>query len=228
MPTERRLARIREVLARRQPDLTVVMDNVHKPHNLAAIARTCDAVGVLEVHAICREGPVSLSRKVAMGTHKWVPVRSHRSVAEAYAALRGAGFAILAADLSADARDYREVDYTRPTAIVVGAELDGISEEASRGADGRIVIPLHGMAASLNVSVATAVILYEALRQREAAGLYDAPRLDPALHQRLLVEWAYPQVAAWCRRTGRPYPALDEAGRLPDGFLSAMEAPEEG
>jgi len=103
---------------------------------------------------------------------------------------------------------------SRPTAILVGAELHGVSEEGLRLADSHVVIPMLGMVHSLNVSVATSVLLFEALRQRQAAGMYDTSRLEPADFERRLFEWAYPSLAAWRRREGRPYPALDSDGQL--------------
>lgn len=189
--TPERQARIRQVLDRRQPDLTVVMDQVHKPHNLAAISRTCDAVGVLELHAI----PVASStrihgNKAASGAGKWLPVQRHESVDEAFGNLRAAGFRLLAAHFDDDAVDYREVDYTRPTALVVGAELDGLSEEAIEAADASVAIPMCGMTKSLNVSVATALILYEAMRQRETAGMYRQPRLSKERYEEWFARWA--------------------------------------
>lgn len=167
--TPERERRIREVLSRRQPDLTVVMDRVHKPHNLAAIARSCDAVGIPELHAVPLPGePLRLGRdKASSGAGKWVALRKHPDIRTAYAHLREKGLRIYAAHDCPEAVDFRSIDYTQPTAIVVGAELDGISEEAVEGADGAIAIPMLGMTRSLNVSVATAVILYEAQRQRE-------------------------------------------------------------
>jgi tRNA (guanosine-2'-O-)-methyltransferase len=110
------------------------------------------------------------------------------------------------------------VDYTRPTALLLGAELLGVSEEALALADATVVIPLAGMVPSLNVSVAAAVILYEAQRQRAAAGLYDSPRLDPRRRHETLVEWLQPDVADYCRRMGLPFPDVEEDGtvaRLP-------------
>lgn len=168
--TPERERRIREMLARRQPDLTVVMDRVHKPHNLAAIARSCDAVGVAELHAVPLPGePARLeSDKAASGAGKWVTLREHPDIDAAYRHLRKRGMRIYAAHDGLGAVDFRSIDYTQPTAIAVGAELDGLSEAAVEAADSAISIPMMGMTRSLNVSVATAVILYEAQRQREA------------------------------------------------------------
>ncbi|WP_018110580.1 tRNA (guanosine(18)-2'-O)-methyltransferase TrmH [Thermus igniterrae] len=187
--TEARRKRLEEVLSRRQPDLTVLLENVHKPHNLSAILRSCDAVGVLEAHAVNPTGGVPTFNETSGGSHKWVYLRVHPSIQEAYAHLRARGFRVYATALREDALDYRQVDYTRPTAILLGAEKWGVSEEALALADGAIRIPMLGMVQSLNVSVAAAVILFEAQRQRLQAGLYQEPRLEPELYQKVLEDW---------------------------------------
>lgn len=209
-----RFGRLREVLARRQPDLTVLMDRVNKPHNFSAIVRNCDAVGVLEAHVVASEGALELHHAASAGTKKWVAVRRHASVGSAIAHLRERGHFILAAHVSLHAIDYREFDYTRPVAILLGAELEGLSPEALDQADAHAAIPMVGMVHSLNVSVASAVLLYEALRQRSAAGMYVRSRLPPEEFDRRLFEWAYPALARRLRQEGRPYPALDEEGRI--------------
>jgi tRNA (guanosine-2'-O-)-methyltransferase len=212
--TPERFHRLASVLDRRQPDLTLVMENVNKPHNFSAVLRTCDAVGVLEAHAITPGGMLKVANAVAQGTKRWLRVRTHTSVLEAFDHLHDRGFQILAAHLDERAVDFRSADYTRPTAILLGEELDGVSAEAAARADGVVVIPMAGMVASLNVSVAAALILFEAQRQRAAAGFYDHRRLDDDAYRRLLFEWAYPKHAARCRRRGVAYPDLGGDGEL--------------
>ena len=187
--TEARRRRIEEVLKKRQPDLTVLLENVHKPHNLSAILRTCDAVGVLEAHAVNPTGGVPTFNETSGGSHKWVYLRVHPDIQTAIGHLRERGFRIYATALREDALDFREVDYTQPTAILLGAEKWGVSQEALALSHGAIKIPMLGMVQSLNVSVAAAVILFEAQRQRLKAGLYEHPRLDPELYQRVLEDW---------------------------------------
>lgn len=212
-----RFARLRRTLARRQPDLTVLMDGVHKSHNFSAILRNCDAVGVLDAHVVVPQEDIALHHGTSAGTKKWVRVHSHGTVGEAVELVRRDGFRIVAAHPSDDAVHFRSVDYTSPTAIMMGAELHGVSEDGLRLADARVRIPMMGMVHSLNVSVATALILFEAARQRQAAGLYDESRLEPDVFERRLFEWAYPSVAASRREEGRPYPELTQDGRvIPD------------
>ena len=119
--TPERFRRLRAALERRQPDLTVLMDGVHKSHNFSAILRSCDAVGVLEAHVVAPEGAVAVHHATSAGTKKWIAVKGHREIAEAASHLRLEGFSILAVHPSATAIDYRAADYTRPTALVVGA-----------------------------------------------------------------------------------------------------------
>ena len=205
---------MRHTLERRQPDLQVLLDQVHKPHNLSAILRTCDAVGVPRAHAVSRHQDFSVHRAASSGTGQWVDVQTHEGLPEAIQTVQGAGMKVYAAHLSETAVDYRQVDYTQPCCLLLGAEKEGVSDEGAALADGHVVIPMFGLGASLNVSVAAAVILFEAQRQRLAAGWYDRPRLDEAEMHRTLVEWLHPRVARRCRDEGRPYPALDEDGAV--------------
>lgn len=212
--TPERFEKIRTRLARRQPDLSVLVENVHKSHNIAAILRTADAVGVYRIHAVSETGEIRDHHMVSGGTRKWVPVTLHDDVAEAAAQLRNDGVRILAAHPADDARDYRDIDYTVPTAILLGAELDGVSAAALSLADESVRVPMEGMVASLNVSVAAALILYEARRQRESAGLYDRCRIPDDEYRRTLFEWAHPDLARRCRERGVPYPRLGDDGDL--------------
>jgi tRNA (guanosine-2'-O-)-methyltransferase len=196
------------VLDLRQPDLTVLMDRVHKPHNLSAILRSCDAVGVLEAHAVPPEGGLDVPAASSAGSSKWVAVRRHRDAAAAARALRAEGHRLVAAHPTAAARDFREADYTGPTAFLLGAELHGLGDDALGLADECVVIPMVGLVRSLNVSVASALLLFEAFRQRQAAGLYASSRLDPERHRTLLFEWGYPRLARRLREERRPYPEL--------------------
>ena len=212
----RRFERLQSVLNRRMGDLTVVLEAVDKPHNLSAILRTCDAVGAMEAHVVSLPGRPRTFNKTAKGSQKWVPLHPHPSIEECLLGLKAKGFRLYGTHLSVDAVDYRQCDFTGPTAFVLGAEKWGLSADAATAVDQALFIPMGGMVQSLNVSVAAAVLLFEALRQRQAAGLVPTAGegLDPDLHRRTLFEWAYPDVARWCQRTGRDYPALDDEGNL--------------
>ena len=198
------------VLRKRQSDLTILAGNVDKPHNLSAMVRSCDAVGIGAVHALNPTGGVPTYNETSASANKWVEVRVLPSLQEAQTTLKGAQF--LAAHLSDEAVDYREVDYTKPTCILFGNEKDGVSQAAAELADAHIIIPMLGMVPSLNVSVAAAVILFEAQRQRLAAGLYDAPKLSDEAMNAQAFRWLYPRQAALLEERGEPFPQLDEEG----------------
>ena len=204
------------MLARRQPDLTVCMEQVHKPHNVSAIIRTADAGGVHEVHAVWPGSRMRPMASAAAGSNSWVQVKTHRTIGDAVAHLKGQGMQILATHLSDNAVDFREIDYTRPTCILMGQEKTGITQEALALADQDIIIPMIGMVQSLNVSVASALILYEAQRQRQNAGMYlrENSMLPEAEQQRLLFEGGYPVLAKVAKRKGLPYPHVNQQGEI--------------
>ncbi len=208
--TPERYARIRAVLDKRQPDLTVITDDVHKPHNFSAILRTCDAVGIPNIHAVWPGELYRIYRGTAGGSHRWVGVKTHPTLEECIESQKAQGFQVLAAHLSDEAVDYRTIDFTQPTALLMGSELEGVSPIGAALADKHIVVPMLGMVESYNVSVACAIILSEAQRQREARGLYEQPKLDPVTYHRLLFEWAHPKLARYCKRYQLPYPELKE------------------
>ncbi|HCR57436.1 tRNA (guanosine(18)-2'-O)-methyltransferase TrmH [Raoultella terrigena] len=211
-----RYARICEMLARRQPDLTVCMEQVHKPHNVSAVVRTADAVGVHEVHAIWPSSRMHTMVAAAAGSNSWVQVKTHPTIGDAVGYLKGQGMQILATHLSDKAVDFREIDYTRPTCILMGQEKTGITAEALALADQEIVIPMTGMVQSLNVSVASALILYEAQRQRQNAGMYkrENSMLPEEEQQRLLFEGGYPVLARVAKQKGLPYPHVNGQGEV--------------
>ena len=128
--------------------------------------------------------------------------------------LRDLGFQLVVTALSGRARDFREVDYTQPTALVLGAENDGVSDVAQAMADYHVTIPMVGMVESFNVSVACAVVLSEAQRQRSDSGLYDQPRLDPEVRRLRFFRWAHPVVAQYCDERNLGYPEVDHEGDI--------------
>ena len=212
----RRFERLQAVLNHRMADLTVLLEHVEKPHNLSAILRSCDAVGALEAHIVSFDGRPRTFNSTAQGSQKWVPLHDHPDIDSAIGTLKGQGFRIYGTHLGVEAKDYRDCDFTGPTAFVLGAEKWGLTDRARDLMDEALFIPMRGMVQSLNVSVAAATLLFEALRQRQQAGT--APSKGEGLsadhYKQLLFEWSYPQVADWCRQQGRPYPELNAEGEL--------------
>ncbi len=186
--TERREEKLLNVLRHRQSDLTVVMEEIHDPHNVSAILRSADAVGVLEVQLIYVKNKFpKIGKKSSASAMKWVTRRPFTSVESCYHRLRSEGFAIYTTHLGQGSKSLYELDLTKNVALVFGNEHEGVSEEARRLADGNFQIPMSGMIASLNVSVACAVSLYEAFRQRMALGR--ATLLDDEKLGKLFDEW---------------------------------------
>ena len=212
--TPERHSKISAVLAARQPDLTLVADEVHKGRNMAAMVRTCDAAGVSKMYAVVPEEGYNPYRGTALGANKWVDVEHCDSLEEPLTALKQQGFQIVSTALDNSACDYREVDYTKPTALVMGNEKTGISDTARRMTDQCVTIPMVGMVESLNVSVAAAVILNEAQYQRRQAGFFNQVRLAKADYDRLFFQWAHPQVTQFCDERNLAYPALGEDGEI--------------
>lgn len=218
MALPERFEKIKTLLAKRQPDLTVLMESLQKPYNLAAIMRNADAVGIHDVHAV-RINPqaqhIGMSKFYSSGAREWVHLHTYPRLADGLAAVQAQGMQIVAAHFSDRAVDYREIDYCQPTAILTGAEKFGVSAEAADIADQHTVIPMMGFTQSLNVSVAAALILFEAQRQRSAAGLYDTMRLPADEYKKRLFEAAHPKIRQYCIERNRPYPEMDiETGEL--------------
>lgn len=221
--TPRRFGRLKQTLDRRQPDLTVLLEGVHKPHNFSAVLRSCDAVGVHEAHIVPGIEGVPLVSGTAQGSHKWVHVRRHHNMEDGVQLLRDSGHKLYAAHLSEDAIPYRELDFTGPCAFIMGTEKHGLSAASLELVDQIITIPMHGMVASLNVSVAAALLLFEAQQQRLSAGMYNRARLPAREYDHVLFEWAHPKIARHCRDRKLPYPRLDEDGNILDAVPGISE-----
>jgi tRNA (guanosine-2'-O-)-methyltransferase len=192
--TERRKEKILSVLRRRQPNLTVVMENIHDPHNVSAMLRSSDAVGVMEVQLIyTSEKFPRLGKKSSASATKWVRRRKFASIRECYDTLRAEGFLVYATHMGSSSVSLYEIDLTAKVALVFGNEHSGVSDEAAELADGNFLIPMTGMIQSLNVSVACAVTLYEAFRQRLAAAQRPGSSLSPDALQALADAWMKPK-----------------------------------
>lgn len=190
--TPERHTRLHSALRHRQPDLTVVLENISDPHNVAAIMRTCDSVGIQELHVL--NTPLSRHPKFgkasSRGAIKWLTVHEHTDVAACVEALRRRYDRLLATHLSTDAVSLYDLELTGRIALVFGNEQKGISEALLQHCDGNFMIPQMGLVRSLNVSVACAVTLYEALRQKQVAGHYSGTaRIPDAEYNRLAAWW---------------------------------------
>ncbi len=191
--SDERLEKMKKILQTRQDTLRVFMDYVYSPHNLAAIVRTCDAVNIGKLY-YRHQKQVRLNNEITMGAHKWIFNEYIEDIEKFYQGIKSEGYQVVVTLLDEDTVDFREVDYTKPTLVVLGNEVEGASETSIKYADKKVIIPMYGMSQSLNVSVANAVILYEAQRQRAAKGMYETPELSQEIIEKTLKKWAYDDI----------------------------------
>jgi tRNA (guanosine-2'-O-)-methyltransferase len=188
--TEKRTNKIESVVRARQKSLHIVIENIHDPHNVSAIFRTCDAVGAGSVSLVYNTEPFpKIGKKSSASAYKWVDKKKYKGIKECYNTLKSDGFRIYVSSISSGARSIYELDLTKKSAIVFGNEHRGVSKDAEELADEKFIIPMFGMVQSLNVSVAAAVVLYEALRQRLNAGLYNKSEYSEEDIQHLINKW---------------------------------------
>jgi len=189
--TPERQAKLSAVLDKRQPDITVVLENVFDPHNISAVMRTCDAVGVQEIFVLNTQIPrhKKWGARSSSSAAKWLTVHQYENTEICLRELRSRYPRILTTHLSSDAVSLYDIDFTEPTALVFGNEHSGVSEEMRTRCDGNFLIPQAGIIQSLNISVACAVSLYEAFRQKKLAGHYEGRRMGDQQYAMLLKEW---------------------------------------
>jgi len=191
--TPERQERLISVLNKRQDNITVLLENVFDPHNISAVMRTCDAVGIQEIYVLNTKIPrhKKWGAKSSSSAAKWLTIHQFTSTEECTIALRKKYNIILTTHLSSDAKSLYSFDFTDNIALVFGNEHDGVSEEIRNLADGNFIIPQVGIIKSLNISVACAVTLYEAFRQKKIAGHYEKRSLPDAHFNTLLSEWGF-------------------------------------
>lgn len=187
--------------ARRQPCLTVVLENVHDPHNIGAVLRSCDAVGIMEAFVLYTESQLDLDRlelgkRASRGAQKWMDIHFYTDPEACFRHVKSKYDKLWATHLGETAHSLYSLGLTQSTALLFGNEHDGVSEASLAYADGNLVIPQMGMGRSLNISVACAVVLFEAMRQRLQAGLYGPNNPLPQSEREALVE-------AYIERTDR-------------------------
>jgi tRNA (guanosine-2'-O-)-methyltransferase len=194
--TPERRDRLLSVLNKRQNDLTVVLENVFDPHNISAVMRTCDAVGIQEVYVLNTKIPrhKKWGARSSSSAAKWLTVQQFTDTAACFAALRAKYTRILTTHLSPGASYLYDLDLTERVALVFGNEHSGVSDEIREMADGNFIIPQVGIIRSLNISVACAVTLYEAYRQKQAAGHYSKAKLEGKMREGLLEEWGFENI----------------------------------
>ena len=183
--SEERQSRVRDMLSRRLGTIVVVLEAVHRRHNASAILRSCECFGVHEVHLITKG--FKPSKGAARGSERWLDIHRWNSTDEAVAELKRRGFSIYVADLMEDVHSPDSLPIEGNVAILMGAELTGVSDRARELCDGAICVPMHGLTESLNVSVAAACILQrltERIREQSGGGNLAADK-----QERFFTEW---------------------------------------
>jgi tRNA (guanosine-2'-O-)-methyltransferase len=173
--TEQRLSKFTKVVNQRQKHLTVVLENVHDPHNVSAVLRSCDAVGIDKIYLIYNTNKFpKIGRVSSASAKKWIELKKFNNVDECFAELKKEKYKIYSTYMNESGKNKSlyDIDLTKKVAIVFGNEHAGVTDEAKEKSDGNFLIPMYGMIQSLNISVSVAVCLYEALRQREAKEMY--------------------------------------------------------
>ena len=186
MEAPTRNERLAAVLALRLAHVRCAIEAVHHRHNVSAVLRTCDAVGLQHVHLV--EGHFKPTKGAARGAERWLDLHRHESPVAAIAALREEGFAIWIADFASPPVPPEEIPIDRPLCLWFGAELVGVGDEVRAAADGVVTIPMRGFAQSLNVSVAAALTL-RPIAERARATLGERALLSANERERLWSEW---------------------------------------
>jgi len=191
--TPERTARLESVLAKRQTGLTVVLENVADPHNVSAVMRTCDAVGIQEIYILNTRIPrhKKWGARSSSSAAKWLTVHHFDDVSICVQALRKKYDKLYSTHLSRDSKDLYDLNLTEKVALVFGNEHSGVSDELQSLVDGNFIIPQVGIIQSLNISVACAVSIYEAMRQKRNAGHYNDMQLKGEELQELRTVWGF-------------------------------------
>ncbi len=164
--TEARQKKIQEVVAKRTFNCSVVLENIYDRGNVSAVMRSAEAMGFAQVHMISAIEKFKESQRTTAGADKWLEVKKWKSTSECIDQLKRQGKQIIATHLDASSVDISSIDFSRPSAIVLGNEKDGISAEMIERADARVILPMQGFVQSYNISVAGALCFYHIFRDR--------------------------------------------------------------
>jgi tRNA (guanosine-2'-O-)-methyltransferase len=191
--TPERKERLLSVLHKRQNTITVVLENVFDPHNISAVMRTCDAIGMQDIYVLNTKIPPhkKFGPRSSSSAAKWLSIHQYDNTENCFQDLRRKYSKILTTHLSSDATPLYEINFTESIALIFGNEHSGVSEEIISLADGNMIIPQVGIIRSLNISVACAVTLYEAMRQKTIAGHYQQQQLPASQFNLLLHNWGF-------------------------------------
>jgi tRNA (guanosine-2'-O-)-methyltransferase len=183
---------IAKVLADRTRQVTVVLENIYQSQNASAVLRTCECLGVQDVHIVENTAKYELNVRVLKGSDKWLTLKRYRqknvnNTELCYQALKHDGYRILVTDPAEDGLSIDEVDPSEKIAIVFGNELNGTSSYAIAHADARVRIPMYGFTESLNISVSAAICLSTVLGKLRREGVFVG--LSEEEQQMLTLSW---------------------------------------
>lgn len=189
--TPERYSRLINVLNKRQPDLTVVLENVFDPHNVSAVLRTCDAIGIQDVYVLNNRIPPmkKWGYRSSSTASEWLSIHQFTDAELCFKEIRSRYQKIYTTHLSEDSLEIYDLDFTGSIALVFGNETFGVSEEIRQYSNGNFIIPQVGIIKSLNISVACAVTLYEAFRQKKQKNHYLQSRMPAAELDALKKQW---------------------------------------
>jgi len=190
MASDKRIEKLRSVLENRQLDLKVILEDIHDPHNVNAIYRSCEAVGVMDIILLyMKEEFPDIKFNSSSSAYKWVDLYKFSKPNDIIPKLKQDNYQIYSLILDEKAKSIYDIDWTKPSAIIVGNEHSGVSVETQKLSTENLYIPMNGIVESLNVSVATAVTLYEASRQRKLSGKYPNTNIDKKWLEKKLNQW---------------------------------------
>ncbi len=178
IPTDKRVEKFKSIVAKKQYNLGIVLENVHNPHNIGAVLRSCDAVGVMDVYLIYTADRLGFDTykkgsSSAQGADKWLNVHVYDNLENCMKEVNTKYDKVYATNFTEEAKSLYDLELSGSVALVFGNELDGVTTDMMQYVDGNFIIPQEGMAQSLNISVACAVSLYEVRRQRALKKMYD-------------------------------------------------------
>ncbi len=200
--TEERFALFRRTLANRTGYMTLLAENIYHDQNAAALIRHCEAFGLQRMHTVETRCKFEPNASISRGTDQWVDVERHASTADALAALKKAGYRIVATTPHRESCTPETFDVARgPFALVFGTEHAGISDEVAAAADEFLRIPMCGMVESLNVSASAAILIYM---------LSERMRLDPSIEWHLPAEEQSEILFRWMRTSVKDADAILE------------------
>lgn len=197
--SEPRWERINEVLDQRTGHISVVLEDIYQPHNASAVLRSCDGFGIQDIHVIENNNEFDASSQITIGADQWLTINRYNTpnidnVSDCFNRLRQKGYKIVATTPHEDDFNLNELDIIKPTALVFGTELEGVTDQVKEQADAFVKIPMSGFSESFNISVSAAICLYDLTTRLRESDL--DWKLNPNRREELLLEWVKKSIKA--------------------------------